>query len=83
MRKVHNKTLPKAFENKFSKLASTHEHNTRQSTKSGYFRPKVNKSIAPKLLSFTGPKLFNELDYELKSMHWVSFKQKLQKTINL
>ena len=57
MHKVYNKTLPKAFKSNLTKLASTHEHNTRQSTKSGYFRARVNKSIALQLLSFRGPKL--------------------------
>ena len=81
MYKVYNKNLPKIIENKFTKLASTHEYNTRQSAKSGYFRPRVNKSIASNLLSFRGPKLFNEIDYELKSMQWVSFKKNYKKQL--
>ena len=81
MYKVYNKNLPKIIENKFTKLASTHEYNTRQSTKSGYFLPRVNKSIALNLLSFRGPKLFNEIDYELKSMQWVSFKKNYKKQL--
>ena len=81
MYKVYNKNLPKIIENKFSKLASTHEYNTRQSTKSGYFLTRVNKSIALNLLSFRGPKLFNEIDYELKSMQWVSFKKNYKKQL--
>ena len=81
MYKVYNKNLPKIIENNFTKLASTHEYNARQSTKSGYFRPRVNKSIALNLLSFRGPKLFNEIDYELKSMQWVSFKKNYKKQL--
>ena len=81
MYKVYNNNLPKIIENKFTKLASTHEYNTRQSTTSGYFRPRVNKSIALNLLSFRGPKLFNEINYELKSMQWVSFKKNYKKQL--
>ena len=47
MHEIHigNKTVPKAFENEFTKLTSTHEHNTRQSTKFGYFPPRVKNRL--------------------------------------
>ena len=33
------------------------------------------------ILSFRGPKFFNELDYELRSMHWVFFKKSYKKQL--
>ena len=82
MYKVYNKKLPKIIENKFTKLTSIHKCNTRQSTKFGYFQSRVSKSIALNLLSLREPKLFNEIDYELKScMQWVSFKKNYKKQL--
>ena len=35
----------------------------------------VNKSFSQKTLSFRGTKLWKEIDNDIKSTHWVSFKK--------
>ena len=57
------------------KINQIHHHNTRSTEKAIYFLRRMNKSFSQKILSFRGTKLWKEIDNDIKSTHWVSFKK--------
>ena len=67
--------VPKIFHDSFMKINQIHQHNTRSTEKAIYFLPGMNKSFSQKTLSFRGTKLWKEIDNDIKSTHWVSFKK--------
>ena len=50
-------------------------YNTRNNNKAIYFLPRMNKRFSQKTLSFKRTKLWKEVDNDIKSLHWVSFKK--------
>ena len=67
--------VPKIFHDSFMKINQIHHHNTRSTEKAIYFLPPMNKSFSQKTLSFRGTKFWKEIDNDIKSTHWVSFKK--------
>ena len=74
--------LPPVLNNSFTKLKSTHSHDTRQLDKNVYFLPRVNKSFAKNLLALRGTKIWSTIDPTIKSMPWVSFKKFILKLLD-
>ena len=75
MYQLHHSQLPKNFYHSFRKLNTIHQHETRLINSTTYYRPRINKLFSQKLFSHRGSKLWGNLESELKSMHWVSFKK--------
>ena len=75
MYQLHYNQLPKNFYHSFRKLNTIHQHETRLINWTAYYRPRINKLFSQKLFSHRGSKLWGNLESELKSMHWVSFKK--------
>ena len=75
MYQLHHNQLPKNFYHSFRKLNTIYQHETRLINSTAYYRPRMNKLFSQKLFSHRGSKLWGNLELELKSMHWVSFKK--------
>ena len=54
MYKLHHRYLPLSLMNSYTKIESSHEHNTRQVENITFYKPRVNKSIGKNLLVYRG-----------------------------
>ena len=63
---VHDE-LPSVIYENFTKV---HDHNTKRSKEIVYFVPRFSKSLAQNHILRRGTKLWNELDKNLKKMHF-------------
>ena len=71
----HNQLSKNFYHHSFRKINTIHQHETRLINSTAYYRPRINKLFSQKLFSHRGSKLWGNLESELKSMHWVSFKK--------
>ena len=67
--------VPKIFHDSFMKINQIHHHDTRSTEKAIHYLPRMNKSFSQKTLSFRRTKLWKEIDNDIKSTLWVSFKK--------
>ena len=75
MCRLHHNQLPKNCYHFFHKINTVHQHEARLINSTAYYRPRINILFCQKLFSHRGSKLWGDLDLELKSMQWVSFKK--------
>ena len=75
MYQLHHNQLPKNFYHSFRKINAIHQHETRLINSTAYYRPRINKLFSQKLLSHRSSKLWDNVESELKSMHWIPFKK--------
>ena len=78
MHQYYNDRLPKAFNDFFSLVKHKHRYNTRLASKITYTLPLIRTNHGLHILRFYGPKLWNSLDEELKTLIVSSIKSKLQ-----
>ena len=78
MYRLHHNQLPKNFYHSFHKINTIHQYETRLINSTAYYRSQISKLFRQKLFSHRGSKLWDDLDLELKSMQWVSFKKAYQ-----
>ena len=71
---VHGE-LPLGIYENFTKFQQIHDHNTRRSKEIVYFVPRFSKSLSQNHVLHRGTKLWNELDKNLKKMHFIAFKK--------
>ena len=71
---VHDE-LPSGIYENFTKIQQIHDHDTRRSKEIVYFVPRFSKSLAENHILHRGTKLWNELDKNLKKMHFIAFKK--------
>ena len=81
MYRLNSNNLPSVFMKSFKKISEVHAHATRQTSNSNHFLPRVNKSIGKLLLSYRGVQSWIDIDNDIKSRHWVSFKKHLKQSI--
>ena len=78
MYKLINKSLPQVFDSMFVRNQSVHNYPTRQSDE--FHLPLVRTHLAQNSFIFTGPKLWNSLENEMKNAPSLyTFKNKLKK----
>ena len=75
MYKFHNNQLPAVFVIKTSKI---HRYKTRLSTGHSYALPKTRTNYGIFSMKFTGAKIWNEIDKDLKTLSMKTFKAKLK-----
>ena len=73
----HCNTLPDVFHNFFTQVKSKHNYNTRLATRDTYYISKIRTNYGKFSLRFQGPKLWNELNDNMKILSRGAFKQKL------
>ena len=78
MHQYYNDRLPKAFNDFFSLVKHKHRYNTRHASKITYTLPLIRTNHGLHSLRFYGPKLWNSVDEELKTLSVSSIKSKLQ-----
>ena len=72
----HNNNLPNLFHSFFTKASSVHSYNTRLASKSSYSIPYARTNYGKFNIRFTGAKVWNSVDEELKNLSKESFKKK-------
>ena len=72
--------IPHKVGKDFAKLTSVHKHYTRH-TSNKFHLPRANTCNGHKMLSFAEIKLWFELNPDLKSLDWPSFKKHLKRKI--
>ena len=78
---LHNNRSPKIFSYSLAKLESAHDHNTRRLTNNVYFKPLVNKNIGIETILYRGESLWGEIDMNIKTANWASFKMQYKKNL--
>ena len=78
MHQYYNNRLPKSFNEFFSLVKHRHQYNTRLATKTTYTLPLIRTNFGMHNIRFYGPKLWNSIDEELKSLSTFSIKSKLK-----
>jgi len=79
MHKIHNNSTNLSKDNLFCKAIKIHSHNTRSNSNNDYFISRMHTSQAQKSLSFSGPKLGNDIPTEIKT---TKVSQIQKRTIN-
>ena len=73
----HGKKLPLSFESFFLPVKLKYDYNTRQALKNSYSLLLIRTNYGKCSIRFQGPKIWNDLDEELKTFS----RHKLKKTI--
>ena len=69
--------VPSNFDSFFIKTSSMHNVRTRFATRSSFYLPKIRTNYGKFNIRYNGPKLWNELDENFKSLSSNTFKKKL------
>ena len=80
MYKFHNRILPSCFSSLFTQLNTIHYHNTRLAKKESYYLPKVRTNYGIFNIRYQGPKTWNSLPEDLKSLKLNYFKDMVKKS---
>ena len=72
MYKFHNNRLPTVFDSFFIKTIKIHKNKTRLSTRQAYALPKTRTNYIFSM-KFTGAKIWNEIDKDLKTLSMKKF----------
>ena len=75
MFKFHNNLLPTAFSLFFKKIQQVYKYNTRLSAKQSYYIPKARTNYGIFNIRFQGPKVWNDIDEQLKASSLPLFKK--------
>ena len=78
---LHNNCLPKILCNSLTKLESVHDHYPRKLTNNVYFKSSVNKNIGRETILYRRGSLWGEIDMNIKTANWASFKMQYKKTL--
>ena len=78
MFKFRNNLLPTAFSLFLKKIQQVHKYNTRLSAKQSYYIPKARTNYGIFNIRFQGPKVWNDIDEQLKASPLQLFKKKLK-----
>ena len=78
MYQTFNGNILNKIDKDFIKLTSVHKHYTRR-TSNKFYLSRVSTCYGHKMLSFAGVTLLCELDPDLKSLGWLSFKKHLKR----
>ena len=55
-----------------------HHYKTRRTAKQNYFQPRKRTELGKKTFFYIGPKIWQEVPFELKSLSYNQFKKKLK-----
>ena len=80
MYKYHNSLLPSALNCFFMKISQVHSYNTRLAVKQTYYLPNARTNYGLFNIRFKGPKVWNDLDENIKGFSLPAFKNKLKQS---
>ena len=79
---VTSSRLPHTRERPFSLgglgITQKHHYKTRLAAQQNYFQPKNRTELGKKTFSYIGPKIWQEVPFELKSLSYNQFKKKFK-----
>ncbi len=75
----HNDNLPETFNTSFFPVNQRHNYNTRFASRLSYSLPHIRTNYGKFIIRYSGVKLWNEIDDEIKKLKPGCFKKKLQK----
>ena len=78
MHKFHNRRLPCVFDTFFFQVNKKHNYNTRSASSLSYTLPKVRSNYGIFHLRFKGPKVWNSISDNLKTLSISNFKESLK-----
>ena len=78
MHKFKNHFLPPIFNSLFTQVNTVHTYNTRHSNKESYYLPKARTNYGLFNIRYQGPKIWNLLEQETKSLSISTFKDKIK-----
>ena len=78
MHKFHNRRLPSVFDTFFFQVNKKHNYNTRSASSLSYTLPKVRTNYGIFNLRFKGPKVWNSISDNLKTLSISNFKESLK-----
>jgi hypothetical protein len=73
----YNNKLPLSFENFFLPVKLKHSYNTRLASKNSYSLPLIRTNYGKLSIRFQGPKIWNDLDDEMKMFSRFKFKKSI------
>ena len=78
MFKFYNKLLPAVFDNFFVPTSKVHNYNTRLTSSNAYSLPRVRTNYGKFNIRFSGAKIWNSLEPDLKLLSIGAFKARLK-----
>jgi len=81
MYKCHNRRPPSVFYTFFTQVNKRHYYNTRSASNMFYTLPKVRTNYGIFNISFKGPKVWNSISENLKTLSISNFKKSVKKTM--
>ena len=78
MFKFHNNLLPSVFETYFRPISTIHSYKTRLSAKNALSLPRVRTNYGIFNIRFSGVKVWNSLDPDVKLLSMGAFKARLK-----
>jgi len=81
MHRTYNKTsnYGKINAGKINILDEFHHHDTRKKQNKNYYISRVETKQAQKMLTYAGPKVWNQIPRQIKEMKMSKFKEELKK----
>nr|CAB3266990.1 reverse transcriptase [Phallusia mammillata] len=75
----HTGALPSTYNSLFTPITSVHHYNTRRAENQNYFHPRVNTAFGTRSICHRGPKVWEDLPRDIKSLSRLSsFKKQLR-----
>jgi hypothetical protein len=74
----HTGSLPDTFQKIFLPISQKHSYNTRLASRSSYSLPKIRTNYSKFNIRFAGPKTWNDINEDLKSLVKSKFKHELK-----
>ena len=82
MFKINREMTPQSVKNMFNNISNIHHYQTRGSLQDNYFRIPINKQITKIAISYSGPKLWNDIPGSIKdSPSLETFKKRFRKLL--
>ena len=78
MYQYSNCNIPSAFDSFFTAINTTHNYGTRLASKSTFAFPKIRTNYGKFNIRYFGPKIWNEIEEQLKTLSFRCFKRELK-----
>ena len=76
-----NNNLPELFNNFFFPVTQKHNYNTRHASRSSYSLPRIRTNYGKFNIRFSGAKVWNDIDDEIKKLKLSKFKKRMKNVL--
>ena len=81
MYEYYSGNLPSVFDSFFTKVKERHSYNTRLASKSSLSLPRVRTNYGKFNIRFSGAKVWNSIDEQIKKLSKARFKKELKNSL--